>query len=283
MTVPLLEVAAISRGFRDRPSRRRRYLMCPPRYFDVSYSINPWMDRSVPVDRARATDQWEHLVETYERLGHDVEIIEPVPEGPDMVFSANSAVVDGGRVLTARFRHPERTPEQRPYRQWFVEREFSEVRAARAICEGEGDVTFVGPVALAGWGFRTSRGAHHELQEFFGRPVVSLRLCDPRFYHLDMALCVLDERTVAYFPPAFSAGSRCVLERLFPDAIRVQKADAFALGLNAVCDGEHVVLAAAAEGMADLVRSRGLEPVPVDMSEFAKAGGSVKCCTLELR
>ena len=86
--------------------------MCPPRFFDVSYSINPWMDRSVPVDRARATAQWERLVETYEGLGHDVEIIEPVPEAPDMVFSANGAVVRGGRVLTARFRHRDVRPSR---------------------------------------------------------------------------------------------------------------------------------------------------------------------------
>jgi N-dimethylarginine dimethylaminohydrolase len=267
----------------ERVSSPRRYLMCPPRYFDVAYSINPWMDRTVPVDRARATSQWEGLVDTYQCLGHDVDVIEPVAGVPDMVFSANSAIVDAGRVLTARFRHRERAAEELPYRQWFIDREFAEVRAARAICEGEGDIMFVGSVALAGWGFRTSRSAHHELQEFFGRPVVGLRLRDPRFYHLDMALCVLDERTVAYFPPAFSAGSRCVLERLFPDAIRVSEPDAFALGLNAVSDGSHVVLPVAARGMSDLVRARGFEPVPVEISEFVKAGGGVKCCTLELR
>ena len=82
--------------------------MCPPRYFDVTYSINPWMDRTVPVDHARAMRQWEELVATYRRLGHDVEIVEPMPGAPDMVFSANGAIVDHGRVLTSRFRHPER-------------------------------------------------------------------------------------------------------------------------------------------------------------------------------
>jgi len=282
MTVALHETAAVPSGLPARASRHR-YLMCPPRFFDVSYSINPWMDRSVPVDRTRAMRQWEQLVETYAGLGHDVEIIESVPGAPDMVFSANSAVVDGGRVLTARFRHRERVPEQRPYRQWFARRGFREVRAGRAICEGEGDVTFVGSVALAGWGFRTTRSAHHELQEFFGRPVVSLRLCDPCFYHLDMALCALDDHTVAYFPAAFSPGSRRVLERLFPDAIRVRPPDAYALGLNAVSDGHHVVLPSTAAGMSDRVRARGFEPVPVEVSEFVKAGGAVKCCTLELR
>jgi N-dimethylarginine dimethylaminohydrolase len=282
MTVALHEVAAVASGLRDR-APRHRYLMCPPRFFEVSYSINPWMDRSVPVDGDRAMQQWEQLVETYEQLGHDVEIIEPIPGAPDMVFSANSAVVDGGRVLTARFRHRERAPEQRPYRQWFARGEFREVRMGRAICEGEGDVVFVGSVALAGWGFRTTRSAHHEVQEFFGRPVVSLRLCDPCFYHLDMALCALDDRTVAYYPAAFSSGSRRVLEQLFPDAIRVRAVDAYALGLNAVSDGHHVVLPRRAAGVSDLVRARGFEPVPVEVSEFVKAGGAVKCCTLELR
>jgi arginine dihydrolase len=282
MTVALRDAAAVANALGERASRRR-YLMCPPRFFALTYSINPWMDRSVPVDRDRAMRQWDQLVETYERLGHDVEIIDPIPGAPDMVFSANSAVVDGGRVLTARFRHRERSPEQHPYRQWFARRDFREVRVGRAICEGEGDVAFVGSMALAGWGFRTSRSAHHEIQEFFGRPVVSLRLCDPCFYHLDMALCALDDRTVAYYPLAFSSGSRRVLERLFPDAIRVRSPDAYALGLNAVSDGCHVVLPGAASGMSDLVRARGFEPVPVEVSEFVKAGGGVKCCTLELR
>ena len=47
-------------------------------------------------------------------------------------------------------------------------------------------------------------------------------------------------------------------------------------------DGHHVVLPMAARGMHDLVRARGFEPVPVEMSEFVKAGGGVKCCTLEI-
>jgi N-dimethylarginine dimethylaminohydrolase len=257
--------------------------MCPPRYFDVVYSINPWMDPSIPVDRERAMQQWEDLVTTYRRLGHDIEVVPPVPGVPDMVFSANSAVVHDGRVLTARFRHCERAPEQVPYRRWFAQQSFAEVRSARSIHEGEGDFAFVGTMMLAGWGFRTSRAAHDELQEYFGIPVVSLRLVDPRCYHLDIALCVLDAETIAYFPGAFSPGSRRVLERLFPDAIRVQEQDAYALALNAVSDGSHVVLPHSAGRTFDALCARGFEPVPVDVSEFRKAGGGVKCCTLELR
>jgi N-dimethylarginine dimethylaminohydrolase len=52
---------------------------------------------------------------------------------------------------------------------------------------------------------------------------------------------------------------------------------------NAVSDGRHVVLPEQAAGLAARVAEKGFEPVPVDMSEFRKAGGGPKCCTLELR
>jgi N-dimethylarginine dimethylaminohydrolase len=55
------------------------------------------------------------------------------------------------------------------------------------------------------------------------------------------------------------------------------------LGLNAVSDGRHVVLAAQATGFAARLRERGFVPVGVDVSELMKAGGGAKCCTLELR
>ncbi len=116
-----------------------------------------------------------------------------------------------------------------------------------------------------------------------GRDVVSLELVDHRFYHLDTALAVLDDDTVAYFPPAFSAESRAVLEDLFPDAILADAADAGVLGLNVASDGHHVVMTEAAPALADQFREVGFEPIGVDVSEFLRAGGGVKCCTLEIR
>jgi N-dimethylarginine dimethylaminohydrolase len=140
----------------------------------------------------------------------------------------------------------------------------------------------VGPYVLAGTGFRTDLAAHAEAQELFGRPVITLNLVDPHYYHLDTALAVLGS-TVAYLPEAFSPGSQRVLRHLFPDAVIAAPADAAVLGLNAVCDGEHVVLPAQATGLAQQLAARGFQPVPVDLSELLKAGGGPKCCTLEVR
>ncbi|MFI6644569.1 dimethylargininase [Streptomyces sp. NPDC050504] len=268
---------------RDRLPRTRHYLMCRPTHFEVTYSINPWMDPAVPVDNALAVAQWERLYALYQELGHKVDLIDPLPGHPDMVYAANGATVVDGRVLGARFRNPQRAAEGPAHLEWFRTRGYARVHDPVHVNEGEGDFLVTESRLLAGKGFRSTPESHAEAREFFGRPVVGLDLVDPRYYHLDTALAVLDRDEVMYYPEAFSPGSRAVLRRLFPDALLVSGVDAAVFGLNAVSDGRHVVLPEAAEGLARQLRERGFEPIGVDLSELLKGGGSVKCCTLEIR
>ncbi len=190
-----------------------------PTYFDVVYSINPWMDPAKPVDTPLAIAQWERLREVYLSLGHTVDTIDPVPGLPDMVFAANGATVVDGRALVARFRDAERIAEGPAYHDWLRDHGFPGLRTAAYVNEGEGDYLLAGDWLLAGTGFRSDPRSHDEAQEYFGRPVIGLTLVDPDYYHLDTALTVLDGRTIAYYPAAFSPGSRSVLERLFPNAL----------------------------------------------------------------
>ncbi|MEV0194788.1 dimethylargininase [Kitasatospora purpeofusca] len=273
-------------GVTARPARvatPRRFLMCEPLHFDVTYSINPWMDPGKPVDPELALAQWTALRDLYVSLGHTVEVIEPAPGLPDMVFAANGATVLDGKVLGARFRHVERTAEGPAYLSWFAGNGYRDVHWPEHINEGEGDYLVVGRRILAGSGFRTDQRSHAEAQEFFGVPVIGLTLVDPRFYHLDTALAVLSDDEVMYYPEAFSEGSRAVLRELFPDAILADERDAEVFGLNALSDGRHVLLPEAAVGLQEKLRARGFEPIGVDLTELLYAGGSVKCCTLELR
>jgi len=266
----------------DRVARARRYLMCRPDHFEVTYGINPWMDVTVPTDRDLAIRQWEALRATYLSLGAQVEVIDAVPGLPDMVFAANGGLVVDGRAYGARFLHPERQAEAPAYLGWLAG-DLGSVVPAEHVNEGEGDFLVVGDLLLAGTGFRTTRAAHAEVQEALGRPVVSLDLVDPRFYHLDTAIAVLGDDDIAYYPGAFSEGSQQMIRRLFPDAVMADERDACVLGLNAVSDGRSVVLPTAARGLADQLEQRGYVPVGVDLSELLKAGGGAKCCTLELR
>jgi N-dimethylarginine dimethylaminohydrolase len=257
--------------------------MCRPAYFGVTYSINPWMDPGRPTSSELANAQWKRLYELFVDLGHVVELVDPRSGLPDMVFAANGAIVVDGKVLVARFRHQQRADEAWTYLDWFREHGWPEVRQAVHVNEGEGDFLDTGAEILAGSGFRSAVQAHEEVQEFFGRKVLSLTLVDPRFYHLDTALAVLAGQEIMYYPPAFSPESREVLVDRFPGAIIADPQDAAVFGLNALSDGRHVVLPRQAERLASQLRERGYVPIGVEVSELLKAGGGPKCCTLELR
>jgi N-dimethylarginine dimethylaminohydrolase len=261
----------------------RSYLMCPPAHYTVSYAINPWMTGTDPVDPGLAMRQWQALRDTYESLGHQVRLIDPVPGLPDMVFAANGGIVIGGGVLGARFRYSERAAEARAFLDWFGAQGYQPVHQPSVVNEGEGDLVFTGSAILAGYGFRTEPSVQHDLTAAFGLPVIPLRLTDPRFYHLDTALVVLAPGVAAYYPAAFDDAARAALASVFAELIEAKDEDADVLGLNAVSDGYHVILPAQAGNLAAQFAAHGFQPVGVDMSEFRKAGGGPKCCTLELR
>ena len=274
-----------------RVQQHRRYLMCRPEHFTVSYTINPWMEPANPTDTALAVRQWQKLYDTYLELGHEVQLIDPIQGLPDMVYTANGGFIIDNIAYGARFRFQERVPEGPAFMDWFRDNGF-EVVEPREVNEGEGDFLLVGDTILAGTGFRSTGDSHREIGEIFGKEVVSLTLVDPRFYHLDTAIAVLDpvqgeggveHANIAYLEHAFDAEGQAVLAERFPDAIRVSDEDGSVFGLNSASDGLNVIISPRAKGFEAQLRERGYNPVLVDLSELLLGGGGIKCCTLELR
>lgn len=259
-----------------------RYVMCRPEHFDVVSTLNPWMDPSVPVSRMTAIEQWERLVDLYEELGHEVDLVQPGVGLPDMVFAANAGVAIDNRMMTAVMWSVERRPEEAHYRKHFDRAGFDDVFIPEHVNEGEGDFLFTGEVLLAGTGFRTDPRSHLEAQRYFDVEVVTLQLVDPRWYHLDTALFSIDRDVAVWYPGAFDSASVAELRRRFPDGIEATEADALAFGLNSTADNRHVVMPASAQALAERISDAGFDVHTVDLSELLKAGGSVKCCTLEL-
>ncbi|MET0673069.1 MAG: dimethylargininase [Microbacterium pygmaeum] len=277
----------------ERRQHQRRYLMCRPEHFTVSYTINPWMVPANPTDTAKAVRQWQDLYDTYLALGHEVELIDPIDGLPDMVYTANGGFVIDGVAYGAKFRFQERVPEGPAFMNWFRENGY-DVREPVEVNEGEGDFLLVGDTILAGTGFRSTGDSHREVGDVFGREVVSLNLVNPSFYHLDTAIAVLDpvegianggpkRANIAYLPDAFDEVSRAILEERYPDAILVSSQDGAVFGLNSASDGRNVIISPRAKGFETQLRERGYNPIPVDLSELLLGGGGIKCCTLELR
>jgi N-dimethylarginine dimethylaminohydrolase len=263
------------------------FLMCPPELYDVNYVINPWMEGNVHrSSREQAMAQWEQLHRALTQVAN-VELVTPRAGSPDMVFTANAGLVHRGMVALSSFLHAERQGEEPHFRKWFDDSGFCVRTIPRETpFEGEGDALFEvdGSCLWAGHGIRTHKSSHQRLSETWKVEVISLRLVDPRFYHLDTCFCCLFGGYVMYFPEAFDADSLARIERHYPEEkrIRVGEADALRFACNAVNVGRTIVLNQISDELREQLQSLGFRVVEVVLSEFLKAGGAAKCLALRL-
>jgi N-dimethylarginine dimethylaminohydrolase len=265
-------------------AKTKTVLMCPPTFFNIEYEINDWMDTSNPVTPEKAAKQWHKLYDTYsQKLGWEVQLIEPVKGLPDMVFTANGGLVLKDKVVLPRFRYPQRQAETEQFKNWFEAAGFQNIFMPENNFEGEGDAFAWHDWLFAGYPFRSEVKAHHEVAEFLGLKPVSLEQINPRFYHLDTALTFINDETVAIYPGAFSPKSLETIHELVPTVIEANEEDAMAYGLNAMTDGQNVLLSDHPKELIKKYEEMGLTVFLLEMSEFQKSGGGVKCLTLDLR
>lgn len=266
---------------------RQRILMCPPDYFTVDYVINPWMaGHESSLDRELASRQWLNLRDTIGKFA-DIAEMEPQPDLPDLVFTANAGAVYGNRAIASHFMPQERRPEEVHYKQWFRDNGFELLDLDESIgFEGAGDALFDrgGPWLWAGYGYRTEIEAHDEIRKFWEVEVISIKLTDSRFYHIDTCFCPLTDGFLMYHPPAFDFDSRIAIESRIPPHKRivVDTMDAGNFACNAVNIGEQVILHKASDPLKARLMLAGFKVQEVELSEFLKAGGSAKCLTLKL-
>jgi N-dimethylarginine dimethylaminohydrolase len=281
----------------DKKSARPHLLMCSPRHFAVTYSINPWMDPQSWANRGgnlhgEAQCQWTGLRDALTAAGALVETIGPTPDLPDLVFTANAAVVLDRKVVLSRFRYPERQKEEAIFAAAFAA--LAERGIVDDVCrlppgiilEGAGDCIWDARRRLfwLGCGFRSDAAAASFLTQWLGRPVVALPLAQPRFYHLDTAFCVLPCGSLMYYPEAFTPAAQTTIDaHVAPEhRIALDRADAERFAANAVCVHNTIVLSSCSKSLRSALQERGYMVVETPLQAFLRSGGSACCLTLRL-
>ncbi len=264
-----------------------KFLMCRPDFFGVDYVINPWMEGNVgKAASTTALEQWQSLYARIQEVA-EVDLIAPQSGLPDMVFTANAGVLLGNLVVLSRFLRHERRGEEPHFKRWFQSRGFEVFELPTDLpFEGAGDALLDrdGGWLWAGYGLRTELDAHPLLAQWLNIEVVSLRLVDQRFYHLDTCLSPLHGGSLLYYPSAFDAYSNRQIEQRVPESKRivVSEADAVRFACNAINLGSTVLLNHASPELKAKLESAGFMVVETPLEEFIKAGGAAKCLTLQL-
>lgn len=266
---------------------RPTYLMCSPEFYNVDYIINPWMAGNLhAASHDRVISQWSQLYRSLCDIA-EVVLVEPSPGLPDMVFTANAGLERNGIVIPSHFRHPERQPEEALFRNWFARKRYNIVDLPPSIFfEGEGDALFSedGSVLWAGYGMRTDRESHPWIARAFDVKVISLRLIDPRFYHLDTCFAPLEEDYLLYYPAAFDPAAISEIESHYPEQKRilVSHDDACRFACNAINIDRKIVLNEISRELREQLETAGFEVLTLPLDEFLKAGGAAKCLVMKL-
>ncbi len=267
-------------------------LMCKPTHYDVMYKINPWMDVKIKADKSTALVQWQQLHDTIINCGANVALIEQVEGYPDMVFTANAALVTGNKTYLSHFKHTERQGERPYFKEWFVKHDFEicgdeledyvEDEYHGPYFEGAGDALFVGDVLYAGFGHRSDKKVYKKFKAIGIENVIDCELIDDHFYHLDTCFCPLTNDLAIWYPQAFSFDSHHLMQQT-KELIEISHNDAMKFAANAVVIGKHVIMPNGCDETADKLKERGFVTHFVPMSEFLKAGGACKCLTLTIQ
>jgi N-dimethylarginine dimethylaminohydrolase len=266
----------------------RHYLAVRPDHFRIDYVINPFMDPADQPDPVVAREQWDHLVHTIEAHGGVVEVLEQRIDAPDMVYAMNLglAVVreDGtGSAVLSHMRFEQRRMETTSAERWFTAAGHTTSYVGRdgvgAHFEA-GDAFAFGDALVVGYGPRTEELGLKHLAADLGVRVRGLRIDHPGMYHLDLAFCPLDERRAIVCPDAFDDASAAALLELVPEPLILTEEEALTtFAANSIVIGRTIVMPAAPDHVRSRLEEWGFTVVLVELGEFHKGGGSVRCLT----
>jgi N-dimethylarginine dimethylaminohydrolase len=255
--------------------------------------MNPqaWVDGGATL-HADAQHQWAGLRHALAAAGAAIETLESPPGLPDLVFTANAAVVLDSKVLLTRFRHGERQGEEPVFAASFralqargLIDEILQLPPGMTL-EGAGDCIWDPRRRLfwVGSGFRSDAVAGRVLEQHFGVRRLTLSLADPSFYHLDTAFCVLPCGGVIYYPAAFTSVALATIhDHVAPgDRLVLDLADATRFAANAVCLSRSLVLSSCSATLRRVLQESGYTVIETPLHAFLRSGGSASCLTLRL-
>jgi N-dimethylarginine dimethylaminohydrolase len=266
----------------ERLSWGRDYLVVEPEHFRVDYTINPYMDLDRQPDPALTRRQWQAMVDALRGAGASVHVLPQRPDAPDMVYAMNLGLALGPSVVMSHMRYPQRRMETATAEAWFTGHGLTPSYVGRdgvgAHFEA-GDAFPFADALVVGYGPRTEELALKHLATSSDVRVRGLRITHPGMYHLDLAFCPLDSTRAIVCPEAFDEASAAAVLELVPEPLVISEEEALTFCANSVVVGSTVVMPSCPDRVRARLAEWGLEVALVDVTEFHKGGGSVRCLT----
>tara|TARA_B100000131_G_scaffold321231_1_gene371362 strand:+ start:4482 stop:5264 length:783 start_codon:yes stop_codon:yes gene_type:complete len=257
---------------------KNKVLLCKPSFYDVTYSINPWM-KDDSVNKVLALKQWNQMRTLLGTFDIDIKFIEQIDGLPDMVFTANAGVVYENKVAISNFKHKQRRRESSHYKDWFLKNNYEVIDVPKKFSfEGCGDVVIHNGNLIGGYGFRTDLKALKYVSKKLDLNLIYLKLLDPNFYHLDTCFSIIGDNLAIYNPKAFSKYTISKLNNF--ELIEVSEEESNNFACNSIVFGNNILMPSENDTIAEALSDRGYQVYQINTSEFMKSGGSLQCMCL---
>lgn len=285
----------------QKPTLNRTVLMSGADFFDDNAAINPYMDDTVAIDRAKAQAEHDAIRKALKSAGVHVEKIKPPKDCQDGVYTANWALIKGEKAVLSAL--PNVRQAETPYAEKVLRGLGKQIihPPEGLRFSGQGDALQCGDLLFCGSQYRTDAPMHDFLEETLGYHVIGLQTVptfddyqqptinassgwpDSFFYDIDLALAVISPDLIAWCPEAFNDESRDKIRKLHMDKIEVTLKEAMeGFACNLVSTGHTVIMSARAPLLKSALEVRGYEVVTPEVSELGKGGGYIRCTTLTL-
>lgn len=277
------------------PRWYKTVMMCRPKFFDVRHHLlNAHMEMKIAVKKKLALTQWDNTYKILIANNVKVDLLDPHPDLPDMVFTANAGIVHGNKAVVSNFGAVPRRPETQYHTTFFKERGFEVLNPLDDEVEIEGCGDFMpthnGESFFVAHGFRSSFKAYAYLKDVLSLPKDKLhhmKLMNPYFYHIDTALMSLTHGHLMYYPDAFDKESeKKILDVGGNKVIAIGKEDAMDFACNSVNfeeNGEHLIIGNKfSDPLKDKLTNYGYKVIETPYEQFLLAGGSIRCSVLDI-
>jgi len=283
-------------------------LMSGVDYFDDTAAINPFMDETLSVDRAKAADEHIQIKNALQEAGVTVIQVNPPTDCQDGVYTANWALVRGDKAVMSNL--PNAREGEMPYAEQILRIQGKQIFHVpdELRFSGQGDALPCGNFLFCGSGYRSDPAAHQYAANILGYEIIQLQTipqldeaghpvinsfsgwADSPFYDIDLAISILRAPTdtqkglIAWCPDAFLPESRAKLAAFDGvDKITVSLKEAYdSFACNLVSTGETVVMGKHAPELQAAIEAAGLKTITPEITELTKGGGYIRCTTLTL-
>ena len=269
-------------------------------YFADTYEINPYYTKDkINVEKAKA----EHalILDCFKKAGIKLIKVAPPKNCQDGVYTANWGLVKDGVAVLSRL--PKARKAEEAYAKKCLEKQGIKTVSVPGnyLFSGQGDSLRCGKYLIAGTGYRSDIEAQQFAAATLGLEPVLIHAkpqlnddgsehinpvtnhADSLWYDLDLAVSVINNRTIAYCPDALDEESNKKLQSLNLDQILVDYEECTkGFANNLVSTGKHVIMSNKAPKLQAELEKRGLICLTPDVTELKKGGGYIRCASLWL-